>query len=313
MSFLIDFGLKKLAGNSVTVLAFHKVPKLPDDMAPYEHDLAAFIRVLDFVRAHYPVLPLSDAIKQVQQGSIRNGAVSITFDDGYADWLDGVVPALLERQLPATFFLTTGQFEGAPLWHERIRHIVRQASAPIVLSLPGAPEVTLSVATLLDRQQSTLNLEQSLKYMPLLERHDCLAALEAQTGCRLEQVPHMSAADVRTIHNKGFSIGAHTVDHPILSAVDSATGLHEIGACKEFLQGLIGAPVTEFAYPNGRKQDFTAEHVQMVEQCGYKVALTTENGIFKKGVSHWQVPRFTPWGETSQAMSWQMLRNTFLG
>ena len=41
--------------------------------------------------------------------------VVLTFDDGTADWPDVVLPALVERDLPATFYVSTDFVErGAP-------------------------------------------------------------------------------------------------------------------------------------------------------------------------------------------------------
>ena len=117
--------LHSLSGNRLSVFLFHKVPKLADPLAPAELDLARFEHLLDHTLSNFVVLPLEEAISRVRAGSLPRRSACITFDDGYADWMSGVVPLLLRRNLHATFFITSGQFDGIPLWHERILAAVR--------------------------------------------------------------------------------------------------------------------------------------------------------------------------------------------
>lgn len=302
---MLEFFAQRLARNKVTVLLFHKVPSVADPMAPHESDLSGFERVLDFLCQRYRIIPLQDAIRGLGTGKLPSGSVCLTFDDGYVDWVDGVVPMLERRQAHATFYLTTGQFDGMPLWHERIRSAVQHATTPI----NGVLMRTLAVASAGDRQESVSILERELKYMPLAEREAKLHMLEAATGSDPRKLPRMSADQVRHIHNRGFAIGAHTVAHPILSLSSAAEARHELGAARETLEAVIGARVDGLAYPNGRKSDFTAEHIQMARETGYSNAVTTEPGAIRSVTSPYLIPRFTPWGPDSLRMLVQMSRN----
>lgn len=64
----------------------------------------------------------------------RNGAVSITWDDGSINQFKVALPILNKLQLPATFFIITGQIPGSQ-YHGRfigrpVKDIIR-ASQPI--------------------------------------------------------------------------------------------------------------------------------------------------------------------------------------
>ena len=59
-------------------------------------------------------------------------------------------------------------------------------------------------------------------------------------------------AFIERLHAAGVEIGAHTQSHPILSKISDADARREIGESKSRLEAIIGAPVTTFAYPNGR-------------------------------------------------------------
>lgn len=301
-----------LAHGKLSVFLFHKVPSVANPMMPQDVHLASFERLLDTMVSIFNVIPLEEAVSLLRAGKLPSRAACITFDDGYANWINGVVPALHKRNLHATFFITSGQFYGRPLWHERIAHAVLQCRSA-VLKLDHPAFVPLPMTTLQQRAAAVQYLERSLKYLTLPARNDLLAALEVLTGARMEHVPVMPVADLRAIHALGFGIGAHTVDHPILLYCDDATARREIGQTREELNGLVGGAVTAFAYPNGHPYaDFSSRHVELVKQAGYTCAVTTHCGVATGATSPFQIPRFTPWGTRSLNIAWQLGRNLLM-
>lgn len=301
--------LDALSPGRLSVFLFHKVPLQQDALVPSEIDLLSFERLLDQVMSQFRVLPLEDAIACLSQGRLPRRAACITFDDGYADWMVGAAPALLRRQLHATFFITTGQFDGMPLWHERIHAVVRAAPGQTLdLGIPSLPPQ--STATLQDRQRLVVRLENELKYLTLGRREDLLQRLEALTGVNALAVPAMTSDALRQLHNQGFGIGAHTARHPILDYCNAAEVEQEIGGVRETLQGIVGGDISGFAYPNGRPYaDFSRLHVQAVRRAGYRYAVTTHWGVANPQTSPYQIPRFTPWAKREWHALYQMARN----
>lgn len=294
----------------LSVMLFHKVPTQADPLAPAELDLPRFEQILDFVAANANVLPLTEASAALRSGTLPPRAVALTFDDGYAEWLDNVSPALRRRGLPATFFVTTGHLGGAEaLWHERIVSAVRALPAQGAL-LPAGVAASPDLDAPGCRERLVMQLQRRLKYAPLRQRLDAIEALEAQ-ACRALILPRgFDAAAVRTLHSQGFEIGAHTVHHPILNECTAQQARAEIGDCKDALEAIIGGPVHSFAYPNGRPgEDFRGEHVDMVKAAGYRNAVTTSIGVGQADTDPFQLPRFTPWGLSNERIAFQLARN----
>ena len=120
----------------------------------------------------------------------------------------------------------------------------------------------------------------------------------------------MTPGELRSIHSKGFAIGAHTMTHPILRLCDPATAKDEIGGAREELESIVRDRVTLFAYPNGHPvADFAELHVKLVRQAGYLGAVTTQPGAAGFGSPIFQIPRFTPWGPDRLRMELQIIRN----
>lgn len=297
------------AGGRLSVLLFHKIPTVADPLTSDEMDLASFEHILDFLAANANVLPLPEATAALQAGKLPSRAMALTFDDGYAEWIDNVSPALRKRNLPGTFFVTTGQLSGNALWHERIVGAVR-ALPDTGFSLPYGFGKYTDLSLPGSRLRLVEELQERLKYAPLAERAGAIEVLEAQARSAISLPRPFDTESVRTLHNQGFDIGAHTVHHPILNECTRAQAHAEIGGCKEELEAIIGARVHSFAYPNGRpNEDYGPEHVAMVRSLGYTSAVTTSDGVSTRDSDMFQLPRFTPWGRSTERIAFQLARN----
>lgn len=294
----------------LSIMLFHKVPTLADPLASQELNLARFEQILDFVGTNANVLPLSEASAALKRGTLPARTVALTFDDGYVEWIDNVAPALLRRRMPATFFITTGQFEGGVLWHERIVAAVRALPARGAQLPAGLGLLYTDLDLPGCRERLVEQLQERLKYAPLSQRLEAIEQLESQACSPLILPRGFDASSVRTLHSKGFEIGAHTVHHPILNECTTEQARAEIADCKAELEAIIGGAVHSFAYPNGRPgRDFSREHVEMVKAAGYRTAVTTSMGVAKSDTDPFQMPRFTPWGLSDGRITFQMARN----
>ncbi|MFT3717867.1 glycosyltransferase [Pseudorhodoferax sp.] len=297
-----------LTRGKLSILLFHAVPKSTSELVN-DLTLAEFERIVDFVGRQFNVMPLDDAVQRLAENRLPERAAAITFDDGYDSWLQGVAPLLLKRNLHATFFITTAQFDQERMWHERVALALAQLPGP-TFDLPGFGLPQLDLSSLALRRRALQLIEQLLKYQRLEVRDSLLQRLERCAGTVQQQLPSFTADQVRALHTMGFGIGAHTVRHPILALCDRAEAQREIGEVREILAHQIGAPVRAFAYPNGRPGvDFVREHIDMVRAAGYAYAVTTESGAADIHTPRFEIPRFTPWGPSGMRMGLQLARN----
>ncbi len=301
--------IQGLSSNRLSVFLFHKIPTKNDWLTPGELHLTAFERTLDYIAQHFKIIPLSEAAALIAANKLPQRAACVTFDDGYANWLEGPVAVLLRKNIHATFFITTGQLLGVPMWHERIIQCVRNAKiGEIIIENSGLPP--LPVKTREERIHAAAVLENHLKYQALEYRDELLGLLESMTESRPEDLPVLSAQHLREIDRHGFGIGAHTVNHPILRLCNKESAHYEIGAAKEQLEGIIRNRVEGFAYTNGRPHaDYSSMTVRQVKAAGYRYAVTTAWGVADLTTSPYQIPRFTPWGPDLFRMQVQILRN----
>jgi peptidoglycan/xylan/chitin deacetylase (PgdA/CDA1 family) len=277
----------------LTIFTFHKVPEELDEHAEDEIVLADFQRLLGILRENFNVLPLPEAIDRLACGALPEFSAALTFDDGYPTWMTGVVPLLEAHAFPATFFITTGQLDGEPLWFERLNRVLYQTRPrpePLKRLLAG-----MGLSSEADQASQVI---KHVKYLSTAQRKAFIGECEA--ACEIDTTyPLLSAEDVRLLHAKGFSIGAHTVNHPILAVCLDFEARNEIVRSRETLQSIIREPIELFAYPNGKPGiDISPAHVRYVREAGFRAAVTTASGAASRSTSAFELPRFSPWGRT---------------
>ncbi len=122
---------------------------------------------------------------------------------------------------------------------------------------------------------------------PVLQQHRLPATHYVAAGCVggtstwLEEagaghLPMLSAEQLRELAGEGLDIGAHSMSHPQLDAIDRARAREEIHASKQVLEDILGAEVTGFAYPHGYHD---AAVKQMVKDAGYQHAAAVRNAL----------------------------------
>ena len=100
---------------------------------------------------------------------------------------------------------------------------------------------------------------------------------------------------VREMHKAGIEFGSHTVNHPVLSRLPADAILRELRDSKRQLSEQLDAPVTSFAYPNGKQTDYNDLVKTTLKECGYACAVTTEWGVNRAYADPFELKRGQPW------------------
>jgi len=90
--------------NATLVLCYHSIPKKGDWL--YDVALDDFEKQVDFLRKDFQIVKASEVLAPQAKDKERGIRVALTFDDGYEDNFTNAFPAIVEREIPATFFVT---------------------------------------------------------------------------------------------------------------------------------------------------------------------------------------------------------------
>ncbi len=294
---------------SLSVLFFHRVVAETDPLLPDEPTAHEFDRMMAWLQRQFIVIPLSEGVKRLAEGSLPAAAAAITFDDGYRDNLEIAAPILRRRALPATLFVATRFIDGGIMFNDMVIEAVRSTSLPAI-DLPELVNRRLPLSSLEDRRNAIASILPVIKRLPFSERLSRVEKLVAQCGAKLPLDMMMTTSQLREFVGMGFELGAHTDTHPILKVLPNDLALDEITRGRDKLESMINARVSLFAYPNGRwGKDFDQRHRDMVKACGFEAAFSTEAGTCNSSSDLWNLPRFTPWDRTPMRFHLRMLLN----
>jgi peptidoglycan/xylan/chitin deacetylase (PgdA/CDA1 family) len=86
----------------------------------------------------------------------------------------------------------------------------------------------------------------------------------------ISSIDRLTNEQIREL-SQDFEIGAHTMTHPDLRALDAAEAQKEIVESKKYLENVIQKPIVSFCYPSGLH---SPRESVLVQQAGFKLART---------------------------------------
>lgn len=286
---------------------YHRVAD--DDADPW--GLAVSVRRFEeqvrWLKRSRSVIPLVELVRRHQRGDLDPTAIAITFDDGYACNATTAAPILAALDLPATVFVTTGPVaSGREFWWDDLQRIVSTTEATrLELSTDGrwlvvdlGEPTAQHRAWRADRPPRTrretayMSLWRAVRAMDPEAQAASLAELRTQAGVAADARPThrpMNVDEIRSLgRSGGIDIGAHTVNHPVLTACTRADQRAEVEGGLRMCEAMIGRRPSSFAYPYG---DHDAETIAMVRAAGVDVACTTERAPVTAGRDVLALPR----------------------
>lgn len=275
----------------IFILLYHKV----DQQAPPLFGAVkpgVFESQIQFLKTHYEIVDLND-LKRLEFIKVpKKDMVVLTFDDGYRNNYTRAFPILKKYHVPATIFLTTNHIDtNRLLWYDKLSWILyKTVSIPDMATLVKydiGPEITSEIKRFFTSSFSAcLNILHSLiarlKTFPSKSREDLLNRLAK--ACKIKVWPGdgeramLSWEEIKEMSRYGISFGSHTKSHPVLSSISASDAQKEIVESKRVIEDKIQKPVTTFAYPYGRKKDYTDNIIKILVDEGFEYACSATEG-----------------------------------
>ena len=147
-------------------------------------------------------------------------------------------------------------------------------------------------------------LDNYLNAVPILIKHQVPAAFFVSTGLigTDERFPHdvrrgnpviplMQWQHLRSMRERGFVIGSHSVSHIDCAGEPEELVKSELEKSRADLQRELGIERVIFAYPYGGRQHMTPERLELVKQAGYSGCLSAYGGVNVGKVARFNVLR----------------------
>ena len=237
-----------------------------------------FEEQIKYIHETYNVISLDEALDIIHdpKKDFYNNIV-ITFDDGYKNVKTNAYPILEKYQLPFTIYVTTGPIEKEQMiWSDEIYDAILSNNIDFIdLTYIGIHKSKKQFDS--DRIKYAEEALEFLKNMTKEEKDDILAKFRTKVAHCLytdtNQFRLLTKADVIELSSKSIvTIGAHTINHELLTNIPLSKARDEIVGSKQILENWIDLPVIHFAYPNG---NFSYDIKQELDGMGFNSAVIT--------------------------------------
>lgn len=245
---------RKAQSEDLLVLCFHN-PKRK-----------VFARIITWLKKHgFIIVSAGDVIEfYKQEKPLPRGAVWLTFDDGWRENLQNVLPVLEEQKVHAEIFISTGAVESGVFWWtyaENFRHLLPEKFKNNVNLLWKASE---------EERKKTIS-----------ELHEKIKDKIKREALTIDEVKQISKSQYVTI-------GSHTVNHAITPNCTDVELTSELALSKQQLENWTGKKINTFAYPNA---DHTEREEAFLKAAGYEIAVIVSNRFANKKDNPYRIPR----------------------
>lgn len=280
------------------ILGYHRISTDRPDPFGLCVSLDNFRDQLSSLLAIGPLVSIDEMLERRLCG-VNEPCFSLSFDDGYVDFLDHALPLANEVSAPLAVFIPTGYPDSGRefYWEELARIILTDEPRPHHLEL-SLPEGSFSqeVADAAGHGQAISDwrwgpaaphprtslykeLYARLRLLPHTQRQCVLDDLFDWAG--LDSAPRkntrpMTWNEIIALPGKNVTVGGHTRYHPQLSLLDPEKQREEILGGKQELENILGVPVHYLAYPHGTPTDVNETTLLTTRQAGYEAAFSVE-------------------------------------
>ncbi len=251
-------------------------------------NVETFEQHVRYLKENYNIVSLEtlrDLIGNAKSFKNNKPFISITFDDGWKDFYDNAFPVLLENKIYATVFLPT-EYIGTKkaFWVDRLGVVMlesnhgRPVSGKIASGGPVIKEIMNMPGTLMERFENAISILKNYSDKEIEAVVDELTEIAGVDDTK-DGRAFLSWEEVKIMNETGYiQFGSHTQNHVILTNVPQEVVRRELVNSRKKLceERVVSESFVPFTYPNGNHTD---DIQNMVEETGYSMALTTNNGL----------------------------------
>jgi peptidoglycan/xylan/chitin deacetylase (PgdA/CDA1 family) len=297
---------------------YHRIAEPVSDVWEITVSADRFEQHLQVLQKMGNVVTLQQLADQIISNKLNRNTIAITFDDGYIDNFTVAKPLLEKYQLPATFFIASGNVgSDKEFWWDELEYIF--LFSPL---LPASLSIYISETqiTLALKEEASLTEELKRKHSlwkacteepPTLRAKLFYKIWEQLRPLRFDlqqqylqqirtwaNVPEstrpayrmMNTAELKQMAvNPLFTIGVHTVTHPALAHQSILYQKTELLENRKFLAELTNHEVKLLAYPYG---NYNSDTMTIVSDAQFNAAFTTEEKTIKSGSARYRLGRF---------------------
>jgi peptidoglycan/xylan/chitin deacetylase (PgdA/CDA1 family) len=287
--------LRPFVGGVGAILALHHVrPPRPDRFQPNRllevtpQFLARMVRGLR--RSGLDLISLDEMHRRMVEGDFSRRFVCLTFDNGYRDLREWVYPILKEAGVPFAVYVPTSFPDrlGELWWLVLEAVIARNNRIGLVI---GGRDRKFDCSTVAEkrslydelywwlRSRATESEMRSIVRSLAAFYHVDIAAFCEELCMSWPELAELASDPLVTI-------GAHTVNHPILSRISKEAARSEMELSRSVIEAALTVKPAHLSYPYGDRSSAGDREFEIAAEIGFKTAVTTRPGVLSARHKH---------------------------
>ena len=214
--------IQKKDNHPPTIVLYHTIENhQPSFITGYKvKSVDAFREDLEFLLKHYKPVSLEEITRQTNQ----KDSIHFSFDDGLKSCYTNIAPILKEKGIPASFFINPTFVNNDKIYHRFTYELLKTSESNL-----------------------------SSKYRNY-ENSKSLEEIAKSKGFDIEEWslknnPYMTLEEIKSLHNDGFLIGGHSMDHPEFYKISFEEQYKQIEKSMEWVNEHINPSIKAFAFP----------------------------------------------------------------
>ncbi|GAB3200262.1 peptidoglycan/xylan/chitin deacetylase (PgdA/CDA1 family) [Pontibacter aydingkolensis] len=209
-----------------------------------------FINDLEFYCRHYKPITLSELYLVISgQEALTEPVFHLTFDDGLKEFYTVIAPILEQKGIPATVFLNSDFIDNTALFY-RYKVSLLIDAANLTDDNAILKQITAVLGTDL---QSKEIIKQRLLQLSYHDQQNIatisqLLDIDFDTYLKKEQ-PYLSATEISDLIKRGFTMGSHSIDHPLFKSITLEEQKRQIKQSFKQLEQRFGITDKYFSFP----------------------------------------------------------------
>ena len=244
-----------------------------------------FENTLLHLKKRYTFISIHDLEEYYYNGKILKNSCHITVDDGDEIFCDVMYPILKKHHIPATIFVSPEIcLNNKNYWFQEFKDYNQNQLKLIISRYYNTDIIYLH----------KISVGNILKACRIDDIKNILHIYSEQFDGKSKASQNISVNQLIKIDQEGLvTIGAHTLNHPILANEDDQNSKKEIIESISKLEGILNHGVKYFAYPNGIPfLDFDQREMEYLKLKNIRLAFTTEvDDVYKKN-NPLAIPRY---------------------
>ncbi len=222
---------------------------------PYKNE-SQFKKDLDYLLKNFSPIRVPELLTCIKENrTFPKNSFLITFDDGLSEIYDVVAPLLEKKGVPAIFFINNAYIDNKRLFY---RFKISLLIDEFLKNKDSNSTIQIYATALNSNSRRVENIIERLKDIKQSEEA-ILDQIAGYIGFSFEDYlqtakPFLTSSQIKTLLDKGFHIGGHSVSHPYYPSLSLENQIQETIESIQLLIERFDAKNKLFAFPHSDKE-----------------------------------------------------------